>query len=197
MRATRRGESALLLQDVVEILKSRSVDYAVVGALAGAAHGVIRATTDADAIVRLAAVEASSLRDAVASAGFEVDLRRGGIDDPIAAVLKLKDKFGNRVELLFGIKGLDAGAYARAVNYSMNGEDLRFVSCEDFIAMKLGTGSPLDLRDATHAFKVNRENLDATLLKSLCAKFGRGALAKLDGLYSLPVPGGTGQTPSL
>jgi hypothetical protein len=186
MRTTRRGESALLLQDVVEILKSHSIEYAVVGALAGAAHGVIRATTDADAVVRLAAVEASLLRDALASVGLDVSLTRGGIDDPIAAVIKVQDKFGNRVELLFGIKGLDAGVFARAADYTINGEKLRFVSCEDYVAMKFGAGSPLDLRDATDAFKINRDRLDAALLRSLCSKFGKDALTKLDGLYNLP-----------
>ena len=49
MRTSQGGQSALLLLDVVEILRREKVDYAVIGAFALAVLGVIRATTDVDA----------------------------------------------------------------------------------------------------------------------------------------------------
>src|SRR5262249_25636331 len=97
MRTRARGESALLLLDVISVLHERAIDYGVVGAMAAAVHGVVRASMDADAIVSLAVSQAAELRAAVVAAGFAADLRRGDADDPIAAVLALKDGFGNRV----------------------------------------------------------------------------------------------------
>jgi hypothetical protein len=51
MRAQAPGQSVLLLLDVVELLAASKVDYAVIGALAAAVHGSVRATIDADALV--------------------------------------------------------------------------------------------------------------------------------------------------
>lgn len=49
MKARGPGESALLLLDVVAVLTKAGTAYAVIGAMAAAVHGAIRATTDADA----------------------------------------------------------------------------------------------------------------------------------------------------
>jgi hypothetical protein len=48
MRASGPGESARLLLDVVDVLAARSIDYAVIGALAASLHGAGRASLDAD-----------------------------------------------------------------------------------------------------------------------------------------------------
>lgn len=184
MRTRAKGESALLLLDVAAVLRSRSVPYAVIGAMAGAVHGVIRASVDADAIVSLAAAEAATLREAMADAGFSAELKRGDFNDPIPAMLVLKDQYGNRVDLLIGLKGLDKNAFDRAVEVPMSGESIRVVTREDFIAMKLFAGGPLDLRDAQQAIKVNPETLDLQLLNALCTKFGRDVASKLESLLA-------------
>lgn len=36
-----------------------------------------------------------------------MELKKGAYDDPIAAVLIIRDKYKNRVDLLFGLKGFD------------------------------------------------------------------------------------------
>jgi hypothetical protein len=51
MKARAPGQSALLLLDVVQELTAQNIDYAVIGAMAAAVHGSIRATTDADALL--------------------------------------------------------------------------------------------------------------------------------------------------
>jgi hypothetical protein len=48
MRATRPGQSALVLLDIVEVLRRENVGYLVIGALALAVHGVVRASRDAE-----------------------------------------------------------------------------------------------------------------------------------------------------
>ncbi len=192
MRASARGESALLLIDVLEVLRAKSVKYAVVGAMAGAVHGVIRASLDADAIVSLAAQEASALSKDLTDAGFNVELKKGAYDDPIAAVLIVRDKYKNRVDLLFGLKGFDREAFDRVLQIEMSGESLQIVSREDFIAMKLFAGGPVDMRDAQQAYYVNKEVLDAVLLRKVTRKFGRDASKALESIIAE-----LGESPSL
>ena len=49
MRTKGPGEAALLLLDVVALLRIEKIDYAVIGAMAASVHGVVRASIDADA----------------------------------------------------------------------------------------------------------------------------------------------------
>ena len=66
MRTERLGQSALLLLDVVEILSREKIDYLVIGAFALSVHGVVRASSDVDALLdvsyaRLAAISRLAL----------------------------------------------------------------------------------------------------------------------------------------
>src|SRR5471030_3469912 len=106
MRARGPGQSTLLLLDVAQVLAREKVDYAVVGAMAAAVHGAIRATTDADALLSIALSRLVQLERAFRKAGFEAELRRGDTEDPIAALLVLSGRHGNRVDLLTGLRGL-------------------------------------------------------------------------------------------
>ena len=112
MRTDGPGQSALLLLDVIEVLNSFQVTYAVVDALAVSFYGPVRASMDADAIISL------------------------GPD-------KLQ---------------------------------------EDFIAMKIFAGSPLDLEDASGVMKISRDKVNLTLLRELVQRFGKNELAKLKAL---------------
>jgi hypothetical protein len=139
MRAQRAGESALLLLDVIDGLQRANVRYAV-GAMAGSVHGVVRASMDADAVIAVPTHEVAILESRLRASGLETELRYGDADDPIAAVLAISDSFGNRVDLLVGLRGLDPAAFDRALDVPFQGEPLRVVACEDFVAMKLFAG---------------------------------------------------------
>ena len=132
MRTRRAGESALLLLDAIEVLARESVDYAVIGAMAASVHGVLRASMDADAVLSITTQELGRLEERFKAAGFDTSLRRGDIDDPIAAVLALTDAFGNRVDLLVGLRGLENAAFQRAMEVPFQGALLRVVGVEDF-----------------------------------------------------------------
>jgi hypothetical protein len=123
--------------DVADVLVRQGVSYAVIGAMAAAAHGVVRASLDADALVRLQVREASGLRQSFDGAGFITDLRIGDPDDPIPALLAVSDTHGNRVDLLIGLRGLDPEALSRASEVAFVDGVLRIVGREDWIAMKL------------------------------------------------------------
>ena len=105
MKATGPSQSPLLLLDVIDIMDRSRVPY--VGALAAAYHGVVRASRDADAVVSLPSADIPALVQRLKVAGLEVEVRKGGSDDPIRQVLTLMDSHTNRVDLLWGVRGME------------------------------------------------------------------------------------------
>ena len=182
MRTTKAGESALLLLDVVDILATDNIEYAVVGALAAAVHGAVRASMDADALLSIGVQEAKNLEVGLRNAGFLAELTRGDFDDPIPGLLEVSDSFGNRVDLLLGLKGMDLQAFSRTIEVPFQGNTLKFIGREDFIAMKVFAGGPMDLLDATRAMSAGRDSLDMELIRRLAKGYGRDALNSLDQL---------------
>jgi hypothetical protein len=185
MRARGPGQSALLLLDIAAVLEDRDIVYAVVGAMAASVHGSIRATTDADALVSVSVPKLRQLQRACKKAGFGTDLRYGDADDPIPALLAVTDEYGNRVDLLAGLRGLDLQAFSRAITVPFLGSSLRVIGREDFIAMKCFAGGPQDIADARHALKTANEPIDIDLLRRLSRRFGRPAADVLEQVLSL------------
>lgn len=182
MRARRAGQSLLLLLDVADFLRKAAIDHLVIGAVAAAAHGAVRATTDADALVSLSIAEMVRLERSLAKAGFTTELRRGDGDDPISSVLVVSDSFGNRVDLLCGLRGFDPAAFTRAVALKFKRSSMNLVGAEDFIAMKCFAGGPLDLHDAQQVLRRNQPPIDMDLLRPLARRYGRSAADNLEKL---------------
>jgi len=168
---------------VIQILKREGVEYAVIGALAAAVYGTIRASADADALVSLTARRLSSLSHVFRKHGFTVELHQGDLEDPIPAMLVVGDKHENRVDLLAGLRGLDPQMLSRTVEIPFSGETLRVASRTDFIAMKCFAGRPQDLEDARIALKT-AEHLDLDLLRRVTRRFGRPAADALEVLLA-------------
>ena len=184
MKARGPGQSALLLLDVVTVLDRAGVDYAVIGAMAAAVHGAIRATTDADALVSLTFAELRRVDRAVRKEGLRAELREGDADDPIPALLAVSDRHGNRVDLLGGLRGMDPALFERAIRVPFRGVDLRVIGREDFVAMKCFAGAPQDLADAANALDVPGPPLDVDLLRRVTRRFGRAAADALEELLA-------------
>jgi predicted nucleotidyltransferase len=184
MRTRASGESTLLLVDAVQVLRGAQVDYAIIGAMAASVHGVIRASRDADALLSSTASALAELERRFRAAGFITELRHGDADDPISAVLTLHDEFENRVDLLVGIRGFDPQGFSRTIDVPLDGEPLRFVGLEDFIAMKIFAGSPQDVSDATTALEVATEPPDIDLLRQLSRRYGADTARSLEGVLA-------------
>jgi hypothetical protein len=184
MRTSRSGESALLLLDVIDLLAREQVGYAVIGAMAASVHGVLRASMDADAVLSITTQQLGPLQQCFRDAGFQTELRRGDLGDPIAAVLALSDGFSNRVDLLVGLRGLENEAFQRAIEVAFQGSALRVVCIEDFIAMKLFAGGPQDLADARYALAAGKNAVDQELLLRLTTRYGRDAVNALQKLLN-------------
>ena len=173
MRTSALGQSALLMADVAEFLATQGVRYAVIGAMAAAVHGVVRASLDAGALVALQVREARTLRQSLIEAGYEAVLRIGDAEDPIPALLEVRDCHGNRVDLLVGLRGMDPDLLNRTRQVRLAEAILEIVGREDFIAMKAFAGGPVDLADARAVMDMDRGSVDEELLRRLAQRFGR------------------------
>jgi len=182
MRTSAPGQSALLMVDVAVLLAKQGVRYAVIGAMAAAVHGVVRASLDADAVVALQVREAQALRQSLIEEGYEAVLRTGDVDDPIPALLEVKDRQGNRVDLLIGLRGMDPELMNRTRQVRLAEAVLEIVGREDFIAMKAFAGGPVDLADARGVMDLDRDSLDLKLLRRLAQRFGSDATRTVEDL---------------
>jgi hypothetical protein len=180
VRTSKGGQSALLLLDVIEILRREQVNYTVIGAFALAVLGVIRATMDVDALLFTKPGRLAKLEKGFKRAGFETELRIAEADDPVGGMLVLSDDFGNRVELLAGLRNMDPEIFSRSLEVKFRDETLRIVGREDFIAMKCFAGSPQDLVDARSAYQAAPGPIDLDLLRTVTRRFGREAADRLE-----------------
>jgi len=174
MRATRPGQPAHLLLDVVECLNVLGIPYMVIGALAVSYHGVPRATNDSDAAVWLHGTRTTEadLAKRISEAGFRVEIKLGDIEDPIVGVIAVQDRFGNMLDLILGIRGMDPAASQRAVDTTLLDAQVRIVGIEDLIAMKLFAGGSQDLDDVRGILQVAYDNLNLALVRSLAGRYG-------------------------
>ena len=179
MRTDKGGQSALLLLDVVEILRREKVDYAVIGAFALSVLGVVRATMDADALLFAEPGRLAKLEKKFKQEGFATELRTAEADDPVSGMLVLSDDFGNHIELLGGLRNMDPEILSRTLEINFRDQKLRIVGREDFIAMKCYAGGPQDILDARSAYRAAPGPIDLDLLRIVTRRFGREAADRL------------------
>lgn len=117
--------------------------------------------------------EAQALRQSLNEEGYEATLRTGDVDVPIPALLEDKDRHGNRVDLLIGLRGMDPELMNRTRQVRLAEAILEIVGREDYIAMKAFAGGPVDLADARAVIEQDRGSLDVELLRRLAQGFGR------------------------
>ena len=182
MRTDAAGQSPLLMIDVAELLSARGIPYAVIGAMAAAVHGVVRASLDADAVISAHLATARELQRELAEKGYGATLRIGDADDPIPALLEVTDPFANRVDLLIGLRGMDPAAMERASEVTLSGFTLKVIGREDFVAMKAHAGGPVDLADARAVIDANPAGLDTRLVRRIAAGFGKEAVRCVESL---------------
>jgi hypothetical protein len=180
VRTQHAGQSVLLFLDAVGILQREKVNYAVIGAFALSVHGTVRATMDVDAVLFAPLRRLANLSTAFDNAGFRTELRRGDPDDPVPAMLILRDVYDNQVELLGGLRGMDPEVFSRTVEVPFMGVSLRFVGREDLIAMKCFAGGPQDVIDARSAYRGAQGPVNIDLLRTVTRRFGRDAADKLE-----------------
>lgn len=176
------GQSLDLLLEVTEHLHGVGISYVVVGAVAAAIHGMVRSTLDADALVSVSVMTLAEVGKTFERRGYQTELRRGDDSDPIPAMLVIADSFGNRVDLLGGLRGMDAAIFSRAVAVPFRNATLQLASGEDIVAMKCFANGPQDLIDAKQLLQVANAEFDMELVRRLVRRFGRVAADNLEKL---------------
>jgi predicted nucleotidyltransferase len=131
---------------VVRTLDEAGVPCALIGASALSAYAVARSTLDIDLMVCDPKVLDPALWSRV-GAGCAVDVRRGDVLDPLVGVVRVTGP-GRPVDVVvFRPLGWQAAALARAVPVTWSGLDVRVVTPEDLVLLKLYAGGPADLWD--------------------------------------------------
>ena len=71
------------------------------------------------------------------------------------------------------------GAFARIQEVDFMKMPIRIIGLEDFVAMKIFAGSPIDIQDARQVLEVSGLKIDMKLLQQLTRAYGPQCLQKL------------------
>lgn len=137
-----------LLALVTEALSSQEIPHALVGGMALAAHGLARATLDADLLVLAPVAVDEHAWERLRSAGATIDIRRGDPDDPFHAVVRISAPTSSPVDVLVGRFAWQRAVIARASPVSLPTVQIPVVGVADLVLLKIFAGGPQDLVDA-------------------------------------------------
>jgi hypothetical protein len=132
------------VSQAVIYLDERSVPSAIVGGVALAAHGVARATLDADLLVNNPIVLNREFWSDWEATRLEI--RRGDPDDPLAGVVQIKED-DSPLDVIVGKHKWMAPIVTRRMWVDIEGISLPVVEPADLILLKLFAGGPQDLVD--------------------------------------------------
>ena len=145
------------LRRVVTALDRLEVPYALIGGLAVAARGVVRATEDVDFIVGIPLIEASSLERSLRENGFPATLHHAAADDPIGAVIRLTIPLSGRevkCDILLASRAWQNRAISNATPIDLGTFVVNVAQPADLFLLKLYAGGPQDLLDAAQLFEL-------------------------------------------
>ncbi|MDO9514162.1 MAG: hypothetical protein Q7J59_06110 [Elusimicrobiota bacterium] len=184
MRAKQYGESLLLMLDVIDELDNLNIPYMLIGAAAVSVYGLPRASLDADALIQIEEGKEDTLCRALKKRGLDAEFRKGAYDDPVCGVIKITDKYGNRAELLSGIRGIKHDVFKNTQKIGFLKNALNVASAEDLIVMKALAGSYRDIEDIKGIIQVWAKKLDRELLHRISAGYGKRIQKKINSLLS-------------
>ena len=134
------------LARLIAVLEPRGIPYALIGGLAVAVWGAPRATEDIDLLADLS--PSPELDRALRAAGFDVEWRRGGPDDPVPLLLSLRSASGPEIDVVCTARAWEREMLGRSVRVRIpGGPETPVVAVEDLIVLKLLAGGPGDLAD--------------------------------------------------
>ena len=147
------------LTSLARFLGTENIGYMVIGGMANAVWGEVRATLDVDATIW---VEDSEIENFVSALKTHYDPL---VTDPRAfiaetRVLPLQTRDGIRIDLIFGALPYEKDAIDRAVEISVADTPVKFCTAEDLILHKIISDRPRDLDDAHGIICRRRETLD-------------------------------------
>jgi hypothetical protein len=139
-------ERQSLLNLVVDVLDSRRVPCALIGAAALAVHGISRSTFDIDLLVTDRRVLDDSFWIPL-PASVAREIRVGDAADPLAGVIRFSLSGERDIDIVVGRGTWDADIVARAEATTLQGRSLPTARVEDVILLKLYAGGSQDRWD--------------------------------------------------
>jgi len=159
-----------LLDRILADLAARRIPAAVIGALALAAHGVVRASEDLDLLVLDRSVLARDFwTDWTATS--EIEIRRGDPDDPLAGVVRIRAD-GEILDLVVGREPWMPAVLERRIEIQLGPRALPVVSRADLVLLKLFAGGPQDLLDVELLLAAHPGDLKAEVERLLKGRSG-------------------------
>ncbi len=138
---------------VLEILDELGAQYAVIGAVALAARGVVRSTLDFDLFTTDTRVFRDDAWADLRLSGVDVDIRKGDFDDPLAGVVRIGLQ-AEQIDIVVGRWKWEQRIIERAEAADVQGRTLRVPLSSDLILLKLAAGGPIDQQDVIRLLAV-------------------------------------------
>jgi hypothetical protein len=168
-------------EQVCEVLERLGIESAVIGAMALAVHGYVRATRHFDlAMCADPFVKLVELQRALDEAGFHAELRQPHADDPLGGVVEITGEGFKPIQIVNFLNPLSPRAIAlgsEAIRESKAGlveqSRMRVVGLPCLIALKLYGGGPKNKNDVIELLERNQP-LDLSPIREVCARHGLG-----------------------
>ena len=129
------------------LLDREGIPHAVIGAVALAVHGVLRASDDVDLLVTDPRCLDRSFWSETERAGETVEIRLGDAEDPLAGFLRLSMPTRTRIDIVVGRSSWQTDAIRRARSVPLLGGQVPVASPVDLVLLKLYAGGPQDAWD--------------------------------------------------
>jgi hypothetical protein len=161
-----------LAATIVREADACGIPTAIIGALALARHGYVRATADVD-LASSASFDAQlrPLAQRLRALGLLVDVRPPDLGDPIDGVLRVRAApDGDPVDVInfAGPRSLGAQAVARA---ERSADGFAYVRVPELVALKLYAGSRFDLDDVARLL-AEAEGVELDEVRRVAESFG-------------------------
>jgi hypothetical protein len=161
------------LADVVELLRSQGVDYALIGGLAASLRGQPRVTADVDMV--LAADVDRALRLAADLPNTQFAPLFSGVEEVVqrAFILPLRHRTtGVKADLALGLSGFEQQLITRAESLHVSGTNVAVATAEDLVIMKTLAGRPRDDQDVQGILAARGNQLDWEYCLSVAGELG-------------------------
>ena len=155
------------LRKVIAFLDARSFRYAVIGGIALAQWGIVRATYDADIKVLVPNHDYASVRAALRSA-FPEPARQELPHNSLIVAVVVDDVI---VDLLLALPGYEELIIERAVSRDLGGWTAWICSAEDLIIQKIVAGRDKDWLDVEALLIEQRGKLDMSYVEDWIIQF--------------------------
>jgi hypothetical protein len=154
------------------IAAAQGLPTLVIGAVALAAHGYVRATGDIDLGVNASLDQLREVAKALEADGFQVELREPDAEDPLGGVVDVTGAFGLVQLVNYGgrFPAVIDEALAAEPLLVREGTMLRVVPLPHLVALKLYAGGLSSLSDVVNLLRANPD-ADLEAIAALCRRY--------------------------